>query len=114
MEVVHTSEFLAIRDHFTRINGVARGRYVLVPCTLEVEITQAFLLRVLAKAGAVVVKELVLDQPQKSFLNRRLPSTVTYVKVRSAKDLVKKTHFAREFFSNLDRVMYILYIYIYI
>lgn len=97
MEIIHTSEFLATRDHFSRISCVPRGRYVLVPCTLEAEVAQSFLLRVLAKAGALTVKELVLDRPQKTFLSRKAPSAVTYVKVLGAKDLVKKPHFSGNF-----------------
>ncbi|OQR76203.1 calpain-5-like [Tropilaelaps mercedesae] len=92
-EIRYTSEFLASRDHYSRVGPIERGRYVLIPCTLEAEVSQGYLLRVLAKSGAVAIKELALDRPQKTLLNRKLPSSVTYVKVIGAKDLVKKTPF---------------------
>lgn len=93
-EVIYSSEFLALRDQLSRVGPIPRGRYILIPCTLEAEISQTYLVRVLAKLGAVVMRELLLDQPQKTFLSRKLPSLVTYVKIYGAKDLVKKTSFS--------------------
>ncbi|XP_022646551.1 calpain-5-like isoform X2 [Varroa jacobsoni] len=93
-EVIYSSEFLALRDQLSRVGPIPRGRYILIPCTLEAEISQTYLVRVLAKLGAVVMRELLLDQPQKTFLSRKLPSLVTYVKIYGAKDLVKKTPFS--------------------
>lgn len=94
-DIVFSSEFKSVRDHFSRME-LSRGRYVVIVSTLEAETTQSFFFRLVSKSASFTLRPLVHDQPEKSFLTRKLPTLVTYLKVTEARDLVRKSPLSRE------------------